>query len=203
MAVRSKSKARTIAVNIVKATSETDRELLQRWGQSLLEIKRSDGSTFNKAKRTLQVSAKSDSLIPLVKLLAKETQRLGWEERGLPARIAIAAAIAALVTTGGSGAGIAALGGAIGVPLWIVFGAGGAFLGVLLEELRKSRLPSPAKKQPKRTGNPASKRLARDEEIIDVDFVEVPKEGKRSVKPKPSPVSKAKPKARVKKRTVE
>jgi len=51
-----------------------------------------------------------------------------------------AAAIAA-VAFSGKGAGIAALGGAIGVPLWVVLGAGGAFAGVLIEEIQRS-LPS-------------------------------------------------------------
>jgi hypothetical protein len=36
---------------------------------------------------------------------------------------------------GGKAAGLAALGTAIAVPLWVVFGAGGAFMGVLYEEL--------------------------------------------------------------------
>lgn len=37
----------------------------------------------------------------------------------------------------GQGAGIAALGGAIGVPLWVVFGAGGAFVGVFIDEAKR------------------------------------------------------------------
>ena len=40
---------------------------------------------------------------------------------------------------GGQGAGIAALGAAIGVPLWVVFGAGAAFAGVLYEEITGKR----------------------------------------------------------------
>lgn len=34
-----------------------------------------------------------------------------------------------------SGAGIAAFGTAIGVPVWVVLGAGGVFLGALYEEI--------------------------------------------------------------------
>jgi hypothetical protein len=66
--------------------------------------------------------------------LGVEIKRVGWDERGLPERIALsAAATAAALIFSGQGAGIAALGGAIGVPLWVVFGAGGAFIGVLSE----------------------------------------------------------------------
>ncbi|MGO8659008.1 hypothetical protein ACC771_26070, partial [Rhizobium ruizarguesonis] len=37
----------------------------------------------------------------------------------------------------GANAGIAALGGAVGVPLWMVFGGGSMFLKVLYDELTK------------------------------------------------------------------
>jgi hypothetical protein len=42
-------------------------------------------------------------------------------------------AVAGVALFGGKAAGIAALGTAIAVPLWIVLGAGGAFAGVLIE----------------------------------------------------------------------
>ena len=41
----------------------------------------------------------------------------------------------------GQGAGIAALGTAIGVPLWVVFGAGAAFLGEIYERFTGRRRP--------------------------------------------------------------
>ena len=68
-------------------------------------------------------------------VISKSLKGAAWDNRGLPARIALSGAIAAAVFFGGQGAGIAALGTAIGVPLWVVFGAGGAFLGVLYEEI--------------------------------------------------------------------
>jgi hypothetical protein len=40
---------------------------------------------------------------------------------------------------GGQGAGVAALGTAVGVPLWVVFGAGATFLGVLYEEITRKK----------------------------------------------------------------
>jgi hypothetical protein len=65
--------------------------------------------------------------------LGVEIKRVGWDQRGLPERITLSAAAVAALIFSGQGAGIAALGGAIGVPLWVVFGAGGAFIGVLIE----------------------------------------------------------------------
>ncbi len=72
-------------------------------------------------------------------LTAKAVKELGWDNRGLSGRLGIATAIATAVIFGGQGAGIAALGTAIGVPLWVVFGAGAAFLGDIYERFTGKR----------------------------------------------------------------
>jgi len=41
------------------------------------------------------------------------------------------------LTLSSSGAGLAAFGTAIGLPLWIVLGAGGAFAGMIVDEVSK------------------------------------------------------------------
>ena len=46
--------------------------------------------------------------------------------------------MADVVIFGGSGAGIAALGGAIGLPLFLLTGAGGALVGMIIERLDKN-----------------------------------------------------------------
>ena len=75
-------------------------------------------------------------------LVARSFKALAWDNRGLAARLALGGAIVGVVFFGGQGAGIAALGTAIGVPLWVVFGAGSAFLGVLYDEIMR-REPNP------------------------------------------------------------
>jgi len=60
---------------------------------------------------------------------------LGMIEASRPLGIGVFTALA--LAGGGAGAGIAALGTAAGVPLWIVFGAGGAFAGMLADEIQK------------------------------------------------------------------
>ncbi len=68
-----------------------------------------------------------------------KTKRLTWDERGLKSRLGLSGAAAGLVIFGGQGAGIAALGTAIAVPLWVVLGAGATFAGFLYEELTRSK----------------------------------------------------------------
>jgi hypothetical protein len=72
-------------------------------------------------------------------LTGKALKELGWDNRGLSGRLGIATAIGTAVIFGGQGAGIAALGTAIGVPLWVVFGAGAAFLGEIYERFAGNR----------------------------------------------------------------
>lgn len=72
-------------------------------------------------------------------LTGKALKELGWDNRGLSGRLGIATAIGTVVIFGGQGAGIAALGTAIGVRLWVVFGAGAAFLGEIYERFTGKR----------------------------------------------------------------
>lgn len=130
-------KTREIGKAIVVATRPDELEALRAWAQTMLDIRsNSSMSMILKAKAAIVASTDRKVLAPILQVAWQELKRVGWKERGLPARMAMAAAAAAL-TLSGQGAGIAALGGAIGVPLFVVFGAGGALAGVIIDEIRK------------------------------------------------------------------
>jgi hypothetical protein len=76
-----------------------------------------------------------------VALTVKAFKELGWDNRSLSGRFGIATAVTTAVIFGSQGAGIAALGTAIGVPLWVVFGAGAVFLGQIYERFTGKRRP--------------------------------------------------------------
>lgn len=78
-------------------------------------------------------------------LVWDKAKLIAWDDRGFATKVAMIAAIAGIVTFGSQGAGIAALGGAISVPLWILFGAGGAFLALLYQEISGREIPDKAK----------------------------------------------------------
>ena len=101
----------------------------------LLCIRDSALNRKEKAKRALRVTVRSDVAKHLAMLIGTELKRVGWDDRSWPSRLALAGVLLALGPFWGEGAGIVAMGGAIGVPLWVVFGAGGAFAGVVLQEL--------------------------------------------------------------------
>lgn len=130
---------RQLVVAITSKTSSAEQDALAQWATELLALRAGPASTATKVKRAIALTIRSPVLIAAVKLASREIKRHGWEGRSWPARLGLGAAAAGLALFGGQGAGIAALGTAVGVPLWVVLGSGGAFAGVLLDEISRSR----------------------------------------------------------------
>lgn len=138
-----------IATAYIEQASEAERAALYSWASQLLVLRSQDLSAIDKATRAVRLTIESGTILPFVKFLGAEIKRVGWDERELPGRLALTSAAAAALVFGGQGAGIAALGGAIGVPLWVVFGAGGAFAGVIVNETkRRGTLPPTQSSKP-------------------------------------------------------
>jgi hypothetical protein len=104
-----------------------------------LEIRESSLPAKRKAKDALTLTAESKVIWPAAKMIGSEAKRLAWNERGTTSRFGLIGVAIGATIFGGRGAGIAALGTAIGVPLWVVLGAGGAFAGMLIEELSPTK----------------------------------------------------------------
>jgi len=126
-----------LALAYLDQASDPERDALLFWATQLLVIRHANLSALDKAKRAIKLTIDSGAILPFVTFLGSEIKRIGWDERGLPERLALSAAACTALLFSGQGAGIAALGGAIGVPLWVVFGAGGAFAGVIIDEAKR------------------------------------------------------------------
>ena len=146
---------RQLAVRVLSSADDAQKKALSDWAEGLLVIRNSNKSVINKGRDAINFTAKSKILIPVLKLIAKEIKidqfdasklklenkgsvkksiKTFWDNRSFPTKIGIGASSVALMVFGTQGAGIAALGTAIGVPLWVVFGAGATFAAVLYEE---------------------------------------------------------------------
>lgn len=136
-----KKSQRQLAIKIAGSANDSEREALLQWANSLLEIRKKDLPTRDKAKEAIQLTVSSKVVLPVVKLIGQEVKRLVWDERGTKSRIGLVGIAIGATVFGGQSAGIAALGTAIGVPLWVVLGAGGAFAGMLIEELSAKSEP--------------------------------------------------------------
>lgn len=139
MSPTDQAKSTSVAVTIVRAGNPTEQALFKNWLEALLLIKASDMSRVKKIKAALNSTVESKAVWPLIKLMAAQVRKHGWDERGSRTRWATVASAVGIVFFGGQSAGIVALGGGIGVPLWVVFGGGAAFAKVLLDEISGSR----------------------------------------------------------------
>ncbi len=124
---------------IAKSTTELEKDALAAWATQLLEIRTSTISPTQKARQAIVLTSKAAIIWPAAKILSRELKRLGWDDRSWAARLGFGGAALGLAVFGGQGAGIAALGTAIGVPLWVVLGSGAAFAGVLVEEFSRKK----------------------------------------------------------------
>jgi len=134
-----KTKERELAITIVQAASPNDRVILQQWITQLLVLKDAPLGRLEKAKRAIAITASSKAAVTAAKLVAKHVKRVAWDERSTAARFGMGGVALGLAAFGSQGAGIAALGTAVGVPLWVISGAGASMAGVLLEELTRSK----------------------------------------------------------------
>ena len=128
-----------VARAVVAELDPEQREVLADYMAALILIKQTDLPNQTKVLDAIDLTADAKVLGVLTKGSGRLLAKHAWKDRSWPARIGVSAAAIASILTAGQGAGIALLGTAVGVPLWIVFGAGGAFAGELLEEIDRSR----------------------------------------------------------------
>ncbi|TAY80977.1 hypothetical protein [Rhizobium ruizarguesonis] len=126
-----------LAITIAGSASRAEADALRDWTRLLIDLKEEKISTVAKARKAISLTASSKVILPAMKIISAQAKKHGWDNRTSTQRVGLAVAAGAFALFPGANAGIAALGGAIGVPLWIVFGGGSIFLKVLYDELTK------------------------------------------------------------------
>lgn len=129
------SRQRRSAAAIATGIPDCEGRVLITFIDTLLDIRVSSRNNLQKLKDTIAATLKAKLIWPTIKLVYRECKDRFWDKRSTTTRVGLAGSIIGLAFFGGQGAGIAALGGAIGVPLWVVFGAGAMYANHLREEL--------------------------------------------------------------------
>lgn len=142
MTDQNSDRQKQLIVRIASTANTAEKEAIRLWIEKLLAIRASNLSSAQKAKQAIAATGSSHVVLPTVKMLAREIKRLTWDERSRKGRMGLGGAAVGLALFGGKGAGIAALGTAVGVPLWVVFGAGAMFLTDLYEAITGQK-PNP------------------------------------------------------------
>lgn len=133
-------KMNKVIEKVLKVLSEEEKDALLKWAEECKEVVDSRRKKKNKIKKLTEITRRNnDALKSVFKVMGKNLQKYLWTDRGFVARCAVAGAGAGILTGGFGGAGIACLGTAIGVPFFLVTAAGGAFLGMLISEIRKGK----------------------------------------------------------------
>ncbi|WP_159947110.1 hypothetical protein [Rhizobium sp. 18065] len=129
------ARQRIAAIAIAKEVPDIECRELVAFIDKILIVRDSKQSNLQKLKATMAETLNVKVIWPTLKLIFRECRRRLWDNRSTNTRLGLTGSIAGLVFFGGQSAGIAAMGGAIGVPLWVVFGAGAMYANHLREAL--------------------------------------------------------------------
>jgi hypothetical protein len=119
------SRAVVLAREVVAELGPEERVALYRWAQELVAIRSARASRTRKALAAIRATTRRDTIVALIRKMRIPIQKAGykskqllWDDRNWPARLALSGVTMGLVAGGpGAGAGVAALGGAVGSAL--------------------------------------------------------------------------------------
>ncbi len=129
-------KSKELILQVINNSDNEQRLALLEWSQSLLVIRNSPLTKIEKAKKAVFNTQHRKIIFPVLRMLTEQLKVHGWKNRSLRERMAIVGTGIGLSVFSGQSAGLVALGGGIGLPLWIVLGAGGGFAGMIIDEIR-------------------------------------------------------------------
>lgn len=114
--------------------THTEKEVLLEWAKKVKSIQQNKSLNMQvkiKELRTLNNSKAFNSCTKLITAYSKKY----WKSASWAERMGIIGGVGALTLFGFGGAGVAALGGAIGVPLFLLTAAGGTLIGTIIDKL--------------------------------------------------------------------
>lgn len=128
--------AQPAIVQAVLRLPPAEQQRLLGWSRGLGEIRYGTLRGFKKAAAMLALTRDRKATWPLLKVLALALKNVVWDARSWTFRLGVGAVITTFVAAENGGAGIVALGGGIGLPLWMLIGAGGVLVGLLADKVK-------------------------------------------------------------------
>ncbi|MFQ5530477.1 MAG: hypothetical protein ACE5FP_09025 [Gemmatimonadota bacterium] len=117
---------------------ESQKRAVIRLFRRLLEVRETEASSKDKLRKAIPDERDAKAALDALQSSASQIKDLAWDDRTWPARVGIGAATVVAATMAGQSAGLALLGTAIAIPLWVVFGNGNEFAAALIAELEES-----------------------------------------------------------------
>lgn len=112
------------------------KEQLLNWATKVRGIQK-DVSLNRKEKLRALKKLENKKAFKSLALLAKSSGSAKWKKSNWATRLGLISGGGTLLLLGGTGAGVAALGTAIGIPFFLLTASGGALIGVILDSIVK------------------------------------------------------------------
>lgn len=117
--------------------NDTEKQNVLNWAVEVRKIQQNNKLTTKEKIYDLK-NLNNKQAFKNVISIALNYSKSYWKKANWAQRIGIIGLTSGLIVAGASGgAGIAALGGAIGLPLFLVTTAGGTFIGTIIDSLNK------------------------------------------------------------------
>jgi len=84
-----------------------------------------------------KITAENKVLRDFFNKIWRNIQKIGWKDRGFVGRAAVIGGIVGIILGGGGGVGMVVLGSGIEIPLFLATALSGAFVGLLIQGLKK------------------------------------------------------------------
>lgn len=124
-----------LAKNLVENMSDEEKIQVRNWAKSAYVIRNDESiSSIQKIKQLMQLTSREKLLGSFFKKLGKIIKKHSWDERALAGKLALSGLVIGATISGTKMAGIATAGLGVGIPVYILTSAGGAFLGTIIQE---------------------------------------------------------------------
>jgi len=123
------------AERVLDGTSPAGQTVLLAWLETLAAIRLRDAPLYRKSLDAM-ATLNRETIWPAVNVLAGQIRYVSWDDRSTGERWGVAAAVGLLILTGNAVPAVMALAWAIGIPIWIVLGAGKLAVDTLREALK-------------------------------------------------------------------
>ena len=120
----------------IEHLSDIKKKVLLKWAKRVKEIQKNKSLSFKQKLRALKELNNSEAFKMSTKYISSYSKNY-WKHATWAEKLGIIGGGGALALAGFGGAGVAALGGAIGLPLFLLTAAGGTLIGTIIDRLDK------------------------------------------------------------------
>jgi hypothetical protein len=129
--------AEPVLVRAVLRATPSEQHRLLSWARGLGAIRQSDRRAHRKMGAVFAMTRDLNAGWPLVKVMSRAIKVIVWDARSWKFRLGVGSILGTFIAVGNGGAAIVHLGGGIGLPLWVIIGAGGLFAGLAVDMIKK------------------------------------------------------------------